>query len=1199
MQTIFKKKYDLLFILVFFILNTFLLKDIIFTSGTIGIKSDWPIPPLKEQIESLVIHDVFYSWSPNYLGYERVRQSGNYVDLATYLIVRAFGVGGEVVSKYPLALLYFVGPVAYIVLRRFKFLPFAAFSGAAFYTYCVPFLYDFILNGYLKFIFTYLFFPVFTYFLYQLLTAEHKSTKDFFLLSLSSVLVSTSLNFFFICAIASFLGLLVFSLSKTGRVKSLITNGILLGFVYGLTVLVHATAFFPPLYDVIRADNGETVNKLKTGLITFLTFSHPSSVEAFRLFGVIDNYFERSYPVRTEPISEVAFVIHLFYYFGLFLLVFVGFFTSRKRSNLESYLLILLVTGVFIFKGVNPPFGYINLEFYKVPLMSVLRNISYIAMILAFPYAYFFGKGTHVLMDKVSGSFMLKYSIPVLLMITLVFGSYPLWSAKILSDLKSYKLKREEINIYEYLRDNESRSNIFFVPGISPFVYFIDNYETVGPGFNPLMTNPPKPTLSSNVVNFNNSHYLSVFLNNYLAYEDNIQLTDILKVANVSHIWFDSNFESVYSIFINLKDNKWYKSHISLESLERKLGKSDLIYNPDLSGGRVALIEVPEFRDSYITAIDNLFLNVGGYEAYINNSFIGLMEPMNGVFARDYEDFLIDDISFIGFSNADYDDLLFGLVSLDTIYQPANFIEKNRNKPQKEWTPLYHGQYWWYDPLLSNTDESMIIVEKAKNASFDIPLNLNKGSEYSLYAKVLVSSDGGELVFRMDGGGPFTINTQSDNYKGFKYFEVGKIRPTENNPTLKIISRFAETNVLSEVIVLTNEQLNKAKSLADRLIASNPLVYTLNKHDSHATGKNLPINDFYYARKSTKQDMPYIVNILKANEYKVFVKVEPEYELLEEVIIPDGFTVLKKEESYLQRYSLKTEFDNLEYCYSFTYFDSVTNKPALRIPKDPLFVRIYDAERNLIQSNEIRGSKIYSEGDWFTNCEEFEVSNDKGMVEFFIEFSSLNTETRWAIATGIEEDTKQVYPKSRISGMKSEPLTILSLSVDGKKLFDKSVPAGKSTHMLGDVKFEEGSHSINIGCREFCDASTLILAPKDLVIVNSVSYIEAKELNPLKYSFSIASTEGKDLLVHKESYSPNWKIANDKNRNSKHFKINGYQNAWKISNVNEDPEDIIEIAYSKQDIYSFSNKVSFFAIVIIICGICSGRIIKFFKKAQS
>ncbi|EKD95891.1 MAG: hypothetical protein ACD_24C00279G0001, partial [uncultured bacterium] len=244
--------------------------------------------------------------------------------------------------------------------------------GSLYYSLCVPFLFDSLISGYLKFIVSYSAFPLFLWYLYKLVISEKFSTKNFILFTLSYIAVATSLNFFFIVllpiVVFFFLGLLKRKLNI--KFGALLAGQLALSMF--LTVLTQATAFFIPVYDLVFKSSGEGIRSLQSGLITFLTFSHPVILNAFRQFSASINFYERNYPIygREYLLSNLYFSVSLS-------LVFISvIFNSKKRDLHIMGFYICAVLSVFILKGINSPFGAINAVFYKLPLMAVLRNIS-------------------------------------------------------------------------------------------------------------------------------------------------------------------------------------------------------------------------------------------------------------------------------------------------------------------------------------------------------------------------------------------------------------------------------------------------------------------------------------------------------------------------------------------------------------------------------------------------------------------------------------------------------------------------------------------------------------------------------------------------------------------------------------------------------------------------------------------------------
>ena len=1005
---------------------TALFGRLLLSGGTYGMYSDWPIPPLNLQIKQQVVQDVFYVWSPNYLGYERVRQAGNYIDLISLAVSYIFGVGGEIISKYPILLLFLIPQISYFVLRKFSIGRFYSFVGSLYYSLSVPFLFDSLISGYLKFIVSYSFFPLFSWYLYKVVISDKFYAKHFILFTVSYIAVATSLNFFFIVLLPVAVFFLLAFLRKKLNLKFGMLLAGQLGLSIFLTVMSQATAFFVPIYDLVFKSSGEGIRSLQSGLVTFLTFSHPVILNAFRQFSASINFYERNYPIYGKEylLSNLYFSLSLS-------LIFIGVLFNRNKRDLHVMgFYICAVLSVFILKGINPPFGAINAVFYKLPLMAVLRNISYITFVTSFSYAFLLAYSS----QNVHKLFKNKYIhrvFPLTLLLLLYVGIYPLRHTEFFATLKTFEVREEDESLYRSLYNKKGSFYVYNIPHLSPFYYRDATGKLVGPGFNTFVSNPAKPSLYSGMLLVGSSHHFDAFLNNSIYYKTDDSILPLLLLSNIRYVVINPHFESVYPQFINTDSNKWFKSVDLLQSIRRNKHFSDLVRDQSLSPGDVDTYEVPFYENSDLVLTNDIFLNVGSYRAYVDHFYL-LNKQYDGVFVNDYKSSMRDLIKFVQFSQTGKLDAVGVFVDPRYKYQPGTYLDKNRNKATQEWAQLFRGEYWWYDYVVSADTESLLVSSK-EASRFSFPVEMEKGKKYALLAKLLFSKSGSEVEFRLNGSAAGKIITKENSYRGVKYVFVSEIVSDTNENTLSFTST-GDTNSLYEIIVVPIEELSAALEDVDKIISEFPVVlsYTADSYDG--VGEENSMFDFYYSRRSSNAPpfQKLTVDIPRADNYGLRVRLKKRRITFSENLDMEYFKIVRPGTSITQKITKPSDSKNLELCVSTTYVSSATNKPSNGIPEKQLNISVRSENTNQsILSEALSATRSYSPGDWFYNCFSLDdaVTKTLGNENLVLYLTSDSKDVMWAVPYKSEVKSELGYSiKYRLNGESNDSSVFLKVS---------------------------------------------------------------------------------------------------------------------------------------------------------------------------
>jgi len=1152
--------------------------------GTYGMFSDWPIPPLNLQIKQQVIQDVFFVWSPNYLGYERVRQTGSYIDLVSLAVSYVFGVGGEIISKYPIVLLFLIPQISYFALRKFGIERFYSFVGALYYSLCVPFLFDSLVSGYLKFIVSYSAFPLFLWCLYKLVISEKFKIKNFIFFTLSYIAVATSINLFFIVllpiSVFFFLGLLKRNLD--------IKFGMLLAGQLAISVLVtalaQATAFFPPIYDLVFKSSGEGIRSLQNGLVTFLTFSHPVILNAFRQFSASINYYERNYPIHGKEylLSNLYFALTLSLIFGGII------FNRRKRDLHVVGFYICAVLSVFILKGVNAPFGNINALFYKLPLMAVLRNISYITFISGFSFAFFLSYSSQNVQKLIKLKFV-QYLFRFTLLFLLYVGIYPLRHPQLFEALKMFKVHEEEKSLYSALNSEKGTYYVYNIPHLSPFYYKDAEGNLIGPGFNTFVSNPAKPTLYSGMLNAGVSHHFDAFLNNSVYYKTDDSILPLLTLANIKYIVIDPHFESVFPKFINTDSNKWFKSLNSLQSVQINKHFSELTRDTSLSFSDVVTYKVPNYENTDLVFISGLFLNVGSYRSYVDHFYL-FNKQYDGIFVNDYKDSVRDLIKFIQFSQTGKLDLAAAFIDQKFKYQPGTYLDKNRNKATQEWAQLFRGEYWWYDYVVSADNESLLV--SSKDASrFSFPVHMERGKKYLLLAKVLFSNSGSDLLFGLNGSQVGNIITKEESYRGVKYKLVSEVVSDKDDNILSFSSSGA-TNSVYEILVVPIVEFTSAVAKADKIISELPVLLSYVSDSENGVGAENSMFDFYYSRSSVSSStaQEVIIDIPKSDNYELQVRLKKRELTFSENLDMEYFKIIDPGITVTQKIIKPDNYTNLELCISTTYISSATRELSNGVPEKQLNISILSERTNQeVFSQNLDPMLSYSAGDWFYHCFSLDekATRNVGKENLVLYLTSDSKDVMWGVPYRIDTGSDFGYSiKYKLSGVLNDSPSILKVSAKNFSV-SKSVDFqdGSLIVLAENQYFTEGPQTFFFNCGINCVVDRVYMlkgaSSQDIITEGTgkiVPKIENYKNGHVEFSLE-DNFIGKGAMLFKQSYNTSWELLQNGGTKAEQLMLNGYQNGW----VLPDSSDKIQgkIIFKKQLIYNFANIISFSVLIVM------------------
>jgi len=216
-----------------------------------------------------------------------------------------------------------------------------------------------------------------------------------------------------------------------------------------------------------------------------------------------------------------------------FALVFWGWIKSRKNKYWK-YLTLMLLVGLFISKGTNPPFGFL---FYKVlferfPFLIVLRN-SYekFGLVFLLPYSVFFAYGIMEIASKFSRPFKKLLFLGIMSFAFFVYLVLPIWNGKVFWDYYFVSVPKYYSQLNEYLKKDTTNGRVLVLPML-PFhgVRFLWGYRG---------DEPSRYLLDKNVISHNPNigYYSMIYTGLTKAFlSDSPIVESLLAEANIKYI---------------------------------------------------------------------------------------------------------------------------------------------------------------------------------------------------------------------------------------------------------------------------------------------------------------------------------------------------------------------------------------------------------------------------------------------------------------------------------------------------------------------------------------------------------------------------------------------------------------------------------------------------------------------------------------
>lgn len=590
-------------------------RKVLFTEGVLGLHDDWAIPPLRAQYLGLV-NNLKSSWSVPYLGWLEMRSLADYLTPLWAISARLFNLNGEFFSKHLYIFFIFLSGVFFYLFSRknLKISRLASWFGGFIYMLS-PIIFNSVVTGYLILILSYAFLPLFFLIYTEVLTEEKLNLKK--IVSAGLVLrVVFSQDFFILIA-----GILAFSYfvfetiitNKSFKIKAI-------NFFQSFLILLIALLLTGPFFLVTLGNFTETSSFAKEQVISWNTYVMPNLFRAFSLDGAGYRYF-------LDSIPKSIFGLWNLINFSIVMVIFSSvLIVSAKDKKTALYFELLALATVFIFKGVNPPFGQIYnylIDHFSM-VMVLIRNVQYITVLTSFAYAVLFGFFIDWFLFRKKLGKKLAGAFTILTIAFLIINVNPFFSGDYQGGIQNIRFDKSYEVLDDQLRKDQLLYRVYWLPPMQPLAYKDSKHA----GNDPFVYGWSKPYLG----NGSPKPIMWVLAKNFYTGE-NPNLRNLLAFMSIKKIIYRDDFSSRWLNFVG-PDLYYLHKYWNNESLKKTLANIDKVELKETIGKPIEVYENNYFLP-YFYIPHNLILLVSDVEGLATIGSLGDYQIRSAVFVQD------------------------------------------------------------------------------------------------------------------------------------------------------------------------------------------------------------------------------------------------------------------------------------------------------------------------------------------------------------------------------------------------------------------------------------------------------------------------------------------------------------------------------------------------------------------------------------
>ncbi len=665
----------------YFALGLVSIRDYIFSSGIIGLVHDWNIPALKYQLIERM-DSSFYFWNDIY-GISKIYPTFIFERVLFEIPIGIIlDFNSELFSKLLIAILITISGICMFYLGKgLKFSNKTSFLIGLFYV-LTPLMYNKIIAGHHFYLFAYSISPLFLLFLHK-----YVETKKFqYIICASLVIGISSAQIQFILMLLLIGLIYLFFEFKNLKLKRFTFSTIIL---FVLPILLNAFWIVP---NVLNFQPETTTAPLKGATLDYYEIQHATQLPtAFEMIGYNHDY-DPYYLLENDNLSPLIIIFLLAIVIITILGALVNFNKSSKK-RLVLFSLVLLILGLFFVTAVNGPLPEIwEFIYTNVPFLTMFREVYHSMFLIVFAYSILIGISIEEIQKKFKRP-IFKKSIFVLFLIIILLVGIPILNSY-MNQLQSQSLTSEEIETYNFLRNEQEISRVIYVPGIAPIKF--TNLEK--PFVDYMIDYSPKPTFPQTVTRTNPLESISqyYFLNAIQSPEKINFINKLVSKLGVEYLVCKNYYSSLYPDYVSMQKY--------LEDLNKDIStytnwkKTYFIYNNIINYAEL----VKSIGNNKILKIENSssFIDVNSKIIQLSkfSEIFPLLDVINNNTAVVIKDTLPE-------FQSDLDEFTNYLVigSNGNSFFPSNtkFISPNslNYNPENNWSIDLHS--WYINPLIT------------------------------------------------------------------------------------------------------------------------------------------------------------------------------------------------------------------------------------------------------------------------------------------------------------------------------------------------------------------------------------------------------------------------------------------------------------------------------------------------------------------
>lgn len=522
--------------------------------------------------------------------------------------------------------------------------------------------------------------------------------------------------------------------------------------------------------------------------LSFVTLQHAFLVYQPHWY---ENVFGRLSVIKAE-----FYLVPLIIYFTIYI--------YKKTQELKYWFLIIIV-GIFLAKGSNPPFGEVYaLLFSYLPGFNFFRDSSKFFILVILGYSFFIGLFFSRL-DLQKKYFRISNLISLVFVVYIVFISSPVIFGRTTGIFSTYPHLKDFLVVNNYLESLEGYSKIVWLPSRFPLGYS----SPLHPAIEATKLLEFRPFAVGAIGRYDS-------LNFFREASFTGELLDILGVSHIVYVPLDPRRDDMG------RDHVEYHK-VFLDQILQTNWSSGLE-----SGNIVPLVKNTNYQSLFFST--NTYFVVGSDEIYkeatkssnlkLSNNSLVLVDQYLGTIEQ-IERYPEAKIVLHKKENLD---LVFSYLTEDQIIFPAKLINNQSDR---------NG--WWKSDITDVISWREFLLQKYSIDNYDFDLgggwiisenedaiDIGDKSLVSgkvLYARVLRSPKSGSLVFKQNDKIVGEINTINDD-DNISWHKVGFLNNSEN---VEVVSQ-GQINIVNALVAVDEGEYKKLEDKIDNLRFGNKIV---------------------------------------------------------------------------------------------------------------------------------------------------------------------------------------------------------------------------------------------------------------------------------------------------------------------------------------------------------------------------------------